>query len=155
MKLTRRNFLGKLSLCITAITSVGMHLLQPVFALVERNFEAFSATTQDHALAELFPKQIITPSKDIWIEMHETIEDGSIVPIKIQTRLPNLQSITILVEKNPNPLIAIFNLTPLCTGLIETRIKIDKPSLLTIIVQSNGQLFKTKKMVNVILGGCG
>lgn len=155
MQLTRRNFLAKLSLCTTAITGLGMGLLQPVFAFVQRNFDAFSASTQDHTLTELFAKQSITPSKDIRIEMHETIEDGSVVPIKIQANLPNLESITILVEKNPNPLIAIFHLNPLCTGSIETRIKVGEPSMLTVIAKSDGQLFSAKKMVNVILGGCG
>ena len=154
MKVTRRLFIKKLSLYTATIASLGAQLLQPVFAFMERNFSAFSAETQDHALAELFPEQTITPSEDIQIDMYETIENGAVVPIKIQAKLPNLESITILVEKNPNPLIAIFHLNPLCTGLIETRIKVGESSMLTIIAKSDGQLFSAKKMVNVVLGGC-
>ncbi|MCK5104042.1 MAG: hypothetical protein KAR17_14555, partial [Cyclobacteriaceae bacterium] len=97
----------------------------------------------------------VTPSDAITIGVHDLVENGSVVPLKIKTDLPNVESITILVEKNPNPMIANFNLAPACTGFIATRIKVAEPSYITAIVKSEGKLFSTKKFVEVIEGGCG
>ena len=87
--------------------------------------------------------------------MHDLVENGAVVPIKVNTDLPNVVSITILVEKNPNPLIANFNLTPACAGFVATRIKVGEPSNITTVVKSNDKLFSKSKFVEVVEGGCG
>jgi sulfur-oxidizing protein SoxY len=77
------------------------------------------------------------------------------VPLSITTKLPEATSITLLVEKNPNPFIARFNLGPGCSGFIATRIKVAQPSDIIAIVQSQGKLYNTRKFVEVVEGGCG
>lgn len=151
----RRSFLTR-SLCLLAALTTGITgLLQPLLALAERNSKAFAAETEKDALAELFPGQEVVTSDAIHIEAHDVIENGAVVPLSITTKLPAAESITILVEKNPNPIIARFNLGPGCSGFIATRIKVAQPSDIIAIVQSQGRLYSARKFVEVIVGGCG
>ena len=155
MKITRRNFISRLVSGSTIILASVGGLLKPLLAYADRNMDAFSAETEADALAEFFPGLEVTPSDAITIGVHDLVENGAVVPVKVNTDLPNVESITILVEKNPNPLIANFNLSPACTGFIATRIKVAEPSMITAVVKSNGKLFSTKKFVEVVEGGCG
>lgn len=151
----RRSFI-KRGLCLLAALTTGMAgLLQPLLALAERNSKAFAAETEKDALAELFPGQQIEITDAIHIDAHDVIENGAVVPLSITTKLPDAESITILVEKNPNPFIAKFNLGPGCSGFIATRIKVAQPSDIIALVQSRGKLYSTRKFVEVIAGGCG
>ena len=153
--MTRRNFIYRLLSGATIIIAGTGGLLKPILSFAGWNVDAFSAETEADALAEFFPGLDVTPSDSINIGVHDLVENGSVVPLKIRTDLPNVESITILVEKNPNPMIANFNLSPACSGFISTRIKVAEPSYITAIVKSEGKLFSTKKFVEVIEGGCG
>ena len=130
-------------------------LLKPILAFAEWNVAAFNAESYADALTEFFPGLKITHSDAIAIGVHDLVENGAVVPIKVNTDLPNIESITILVEKNPTPLIANFNLTRACAGFIATRIKVGEPSNITVIVKSDGKLFSATKFVDVVEGGCG
>ena len=77
------------------------------------------------------------------------------VPVKIKTDLKMVKSITIFADKNPNPLIANFDLTPACIGFVSTRIKVSEPSNVIVIVNANDALYMAKKFVIVHENGCG
>ena len=130
-------------------------LLRSAAALAEWNVDAFAAGTERGALDAFFPSREIIPSDAIKIGVHEVIENGAVVPVKIDTDLPAVQSISIFVEHNPNPLIAHFDLSPECKGFIATRIKMNQPSDIIAIVQSDGKLYSKRKFVEVVEGGCG
>lgn len=148
----RRNFI-KRSLSLLAALMAGMFKSMPAFA--ERNSRAFTAETEQDAIATLFPGQRVEISDNVYIDVHDVIENGAVVPLNITTDLPTVESITILVEKNPNPFIAKFNFGPECSGFIATRIKVAQPSDIIAIVKSRGKLYSTRKFVEVITGGCG
>lgn len=151
----RRNFIRR-NLCLLAVLATGVTgLLKPLIACAERNSKAFTAETENDALARLFPGQQVETSDAIHIDVRDVIENGAVVPLTITTHLPATESITILVEKNPNPFIAKFNLGPGCSGFIATRIKMARPSDIIAIIQSRGKLYSTRKFVEVIAGGCG
>ena len=130
-------------------------LLRSAAALAEWNVDAFAAQTEREAIDVFFPNREIIPSDAIKIGVHEVIENGAVVPIKLDADLPAVQSISIFVEHNPNPLIAHFDLSPECKGFIATRIKIGQPSDIIAIVQSEGKLYSKRKFVEVVEGGCG
>ncbi len=130
-------------------------LLKPVSALAKWNKAAFSATDFDDAVSNYFPGQQIQETDQITISVHPVVENGAVVPVKIKTDLAKPESISIFVDKNPNPLIANFDLFPGCIGFISTRIKIDQPSNIIIIVKADGKVFTTKTFVEVQEGGCG
>jgi sulfur-oxidizing protein SoxY len=60
-----------------------------------------------------------------------------------------------MVEKNPSPLAANFNLADNTEGFVSTRVKMGKTSDLIAIVKSGGNLYSAKKQVKVTIGGCG
>jgi sulfur-oxidizing protein SoxY len=130
-------------------------LLRSAAALAEWNVDAFAAQTEREAIDIFFQNREIIPSDAIKIGVHEVIENGAVVPVKIDTDLPAVQSISIFVEHNPNPLIAHFDLSPECKGFIATRIKVGQPSDIIAIVQSEGKLYSKRKFVEVVEGGCG
>ncbi len=130
-------------------------LLKPITALAKWNDDAFSAVDYDEAIAAYFSNQEIKESDQITIGVHSVVENGAVVPVKIKTDLPNIESITIFVDKNPNPLIANFDLFPSCVGFISTRIKIQQSSNIIATVKSDGKIFSTRKFIEVHEGGCG
>jgi sulfur-oxidizing protein SoxY len=130
-------------------------LLKPVSALAKWNKTAFTATDFDAAVSSYFPDQQIQETNQITISVHSVVENGAVVPVKIKTDLEKPESITIFVDKNPNPLIANFDLFPGCIGFISTRIKIDQPSNIIVIVKSEDKIFTKKTFIEVQEGGCG
>jgi Predicted secreted protein len=152
---TRRLLIKSGLLALAAVTTGVTVLLKPLLAFAERNNRAFTRENEADALAALYPGQEITPSAVIRIEVHDEVENGAFVPVNITADLPAVQSIAILVEKNPNPLVANFNLGPACTGFIATRIKVAEPSDIIAIVNSQEKLYSAHKFVKVIEGGCG
>lgn len=52
------------------------------------------------------------PSDAIKLEVPQLAENGAIVPITVESLLPDSRRILIFAEKNPNPLLAEFNLKP-------------------------------------------
>ena len=151
----RRLLLKGSLIAMSAITMGLFSLLKPLIAFAARNQPAFSAKTEADAIAAFFPGEQITTSDGIEIGVHDVVENGAVVPVEISTKLPAVKTITILVEKNPNPLIANFDLSPECSGFIATRIKVAEPSDIIAVVRSNGNLFSTRKFVEVVAGGCG
>lgn len=130
-------------------------LLKSAAALADWNFEAFAAETEREALDVFFSGRQVTESDAITISVHDLVENGAVVPIKIESDLPAVKSISIMVEKNPNPLIAHFDLSPECKAFIATRIKVGAPSDIIAIVQSGDKLYSKRKFIEVVEGGCG
>ncbi len=144
-----------LKLLSAGSSAIAYGLLFPVKVLARWNEAAYAAENINEALSAYYPnKQLITSNK-INITVRPEIENGAVVPIKVNTDLKNVESIAIFVEKNPNPLIANFNLSPACKGFISTRIKMDGPSDILVVVVSDGQPYSTSKSVIVHAGGCG
>lgn len=155
MNKSRRSFIGSITVLTGAVFTGLGGLFKPAFSFAQRNTMAFSAESAADAIAGLFPNKQLMPSDAVQIDVHDLVENGAVVPIKINADLTAIESISILVEKNPNPLIAKFNLGPECSGFIATRIKVAQPSDIIAIVESGGKFYSQRKFVEVIEGGCG
>lgn len=129
-------------------------LFRPLLAAAGWNTTAFMATTEKDALDALFPGTAIEPSGAIRIETHDVVENGAYVPVQIESTLPDVDLISIVVERNPNPLIAQFELSPRCRAFVATRIKVGEPSDVAAVVRSRGRLFSARRFVEVVEGGC-
>ena len=148
----RRKFL-KILTSAAAIFASG--LVTPIKAFAEWNQTAFSAEDFNTAINAYFPKQKIHESNQIKIEVYDEVENGAVVPVKVETSLQNVKKITIFADKNPNPLIANFDLSPNCIGFVSTRIKVSEPSNIIVVIDSNEMLYMTKKFIIVHEDGCG
>jgi sulfur-oxidizing protein SoxY len=147
----RRNFIK----CLASGTFILSGLIKSFPALAKWNQTAFDATDYGDAINSYFPNQQMEDSDKISIGVHSVIESGAVVPVKINTDIANPESITIFVDKNPTPLIANFDLFPGCLGFVSTRIKMENPSDIIVVVKAENKLFTTKTFVEVHEGGCG
>ena len=121
---------------------------------------AFEATKLDEATkglnmsTEVLNKDI-EPSKNIDIVAPDRAENGAVVQIEITSNIKNTESITVLVEHNPTPLIGIFNFSNGALPFVITRIKMAEDSDVKVIVKADGKYFSNSKKVVVLENGCG
>ena len=94
-------------------------------------------------------------SGDVQIVASDIAENGAVVPIQAVSKLANTEQISILVEKNPSALAALFNLTSDTLPEVTTRIKMGQTSNVTVLVKAGGKYFTATKEIKVTLGGCG
>jgi len=117
--------------------------------------KAFMATQANAALEGLLGTAVTTPSDQIKLKLPEIAENGAVVPVSIKTTLQNVESISVVVEKNPRPLVATFEILPGTLADISCRIKMAKTSEVTAVVKTSDGIFSTAKQVKVTIGGCG
>jgi sulfur-oxidizing protein SoxY len=94
-------------------------------------------------------------SKEIVITSPDIAENGAVVPFTIASRIPKTDSISLLVEKNPNTLAASFSIPEGTEAGITTRVKMGQTSNVTALVKADGKFYFATKEVKVTLGGCG
>ncbi len=83
-------------------------------------------------------------------------ENGAVVPIAAATTLPGAKRLLVLVEKNPNILAAMFDLTDAVDPSISTRVKMGQSSnVYAVAMMGDGKVLFAQKEVKVTLGGCG
>jgi len=133
----------------------GAGLLRPMRALAaEWNKSGFDAKSIADALRSIGAATSIE-SKDILIKAPEIAENGAVVPVEVTSKIPNTQSISLVAEKNPFPLIASFDFAHGAEGFISTRIKMGQTSQIRAIVKADGKVYSASKEVKVTIGGCG
>jgi sulfur-oxidizing protein SoxY len=130
-------------------------LFRPGSAWAEWNKNAFETKSLADAVKALGGA---TPaeSKDITITSPDIAENGAVVPFTIASKLPNTESIALLVEKNPNILTANFTIPQGTEPWINTRVKMGQTSnVIALVKTSDGKYHYAAKEVKVTLGGCG
>jgi sulfur-oxidizing protein SoxY len=94
-------------------------------------------------------------SSDIAITAPDIAENGAVVPIAVSSKLANVESIAILVEKNPSSLAAQFDVPAGTEANVGTRVKMGQSSNVHAVVKAGGKYYVATKEVKVTLGGCG
>jgi sulfur-oxidizing protein SoxY len=94
-------------------------------------------------------------SQDILITVPDKAENGAIVQVEVKSNIPNTETISILVEKNPTPLIAHFKFSNGAEPFMVTRIKMAETSDVKVVVKAGNQYFTNAKNVVVLENGCG
>ena len=151
----RRTFL-KGTLASSALgVAVSAGLLTPQMALAEWKADAYRAKTIDEALMQLWGSNTVIDSDKIEINAPPIAENGAVVPVTVESSLPNVTSIAILVEKNPAPLTSSYDFSTRTDAFVKTRIKMGKTSDVVAIVKADGKLYRAKAEVKVTIGGCG
>jgi sulfur-oxidizing protein SoxY len=116
--------------------------------------DAFAAKTLDEALQNLFAGARIEASEAVTLKAPDIAENGAIVPVTVVAELPEVESISLLVEHNPVPLIASFALAPAVYPEVSTRIKMAETSQVVAVAKAGGKLYAARKEVTVTVGGC-
>ena len=149
---TSRRSLLKSTGAFGILLAAGVITAQQAFAANDPR-AGFDAKTLSEALATLGGTAV--DSKDIAITTPDIAENGAVVPVTVNSSIPNTQEIYIFVEKNPTPLAAIFMIPADTESTVQTRLKMGQSTNVVVVVKANGKLFTASKETKVTLGGCG
>ncbi|MBH2018042.1 MAG: thiosulfate oxidation carrier protein SoxY [Burkholderiales bacterium] len=128
--------------------------LFPQFALAYSR-QAFDARTLQDALAAL-GAGALSESSDVLLAGPDIAENGAIVAFAFSTALPGVRRLLLLVEKNPVPLVALFNVSPSIEPAFSIRAKLAQSSgVYAVAVMDDGRALYARKDVKVTLGSCG
>ena len=154
---TKRRLFLKGTLAGSAVAlAAGAGLLNPSQVLAAWPKAAFESHDLSEAMKAITGTDTATGSTDIIIKAPDIAENGAVVPIKIDARkMSGVDSIAILAEKNPTPLIANFKLGKSTQAFVSTRIKMGKTSNVIAVVSAGGKVTSARKEVKVTIGGCG
>lgn len=147
--MNRRNLLKSVA------ALAGLLMLAPLRAIAAAwNKAAFEATQPATALKSLGAKPP-QPSSLIDIIAPDFAENGAIVQIEVESRIPGTEAIAILAEKNPTSLIANFLFSNGALPKLVTRIKLAETGMLKVVIKAGDQYYEASKEIKVSLGGCG
>lgn len=95
-------------------------------------------------------------STEITITGPDIAENGAVVPVGASTTAAGATRLLLLVEKNPNALAAVFELTDAIEPNISTRVKMAQTSnVYAVAMMADGRALYAAKEIKVTLGGCG
>ena len=140
----------------TVILGAAAALPGRIWAAVARPTAAFGAAGIDEALAALGDAPQV--HEGIQFTTPDIAENGAVVPIRVEVdsrALPKVSKVSVLVELNPNPLAASFDIPSGTEVYIETRVKVAQTCKLYAVVEADGQLYMQSRETKVTLGGCG
>lgn len=151
MRLPRRIFLGGV---LSAITGVGvLALLRPsIVRAADWPKDAFSAKTADEALRHLYGSAIPASSPKIKLQAPYHANDGARITVNVSTTLKNVQAISLLVDKNPQPLAAHVTTRDIAP-FFSTNIKLATTSEVRCVVKAGDKLYSVKQTIKVSAGG--
>ena len=153
MQHSRRSFLQRVGQGGVAALACAAGLLPRLLWAAESR-PAFTATTIADALKALdasHPQE----STAIAFKAPDIAENGAVVPLEIESKLPNTRMIAILVDKNPHVMSSSFTIADGTEPFIATRVKVAESALIHAVVKTDTGAFYTTKLVKVTLGGCG
>lgn len=150
--ITRRETLGYGARVAALMAGAG---LLPAAALAAWSKDAFDAKTLAETVKAL-GGSAPTPSADVTITGPDIAENGAVVPVGASTSLPGVKRLALLVEKNPNALAAVFDVTDAVDANIATRVKMGQSSnVIALAMMADGRVLYAQKEIKVTLGGCG
>jgi sulfur-oxidizing protein SoxY len=128
----------------------------PQFAHAAWNAKAFEAKTVADAAKALGGTSAPAENAGVVLTGPDIAENGAVVPLAVSSTLPGVKQLLVLVEKNPNALVAAFNVTDAVEANFSTRAKMGQSSdVYAVAIMNDGRTLFSKKEVKVTLGGCG
>jgi sulfur-oxidizing protein SoxY len=151
MNIKRRKFLKT----TIALSTVGMGLLGPQTSQAAWLAPDFAPGPFDATMKQFLKGKPVVETDKINLIIPEIAENGALVPVTISTSLENVQSIAIIVEQNPVPLVIKSELMPELVPFMSARLKIANTSFVLALVETEKACYSVKKKVKVTIGGCG
>ena len=149
---TRRETLKHSAVVAGLLASTGLF---PRYASAAWNSTAFEAKTVADVM-KAFGVGAPVASNAVTLTAPDIAENGAVVPMGVATTLPGIKHMLVLVEKNPSPLVAKFDVSDAVDTNFLTRAKMGQSSdVYAVAITNDGKALFTKKEVKVTLGGCG
>ena len=155
MNQTRRTILKTGSGAGLLAMLVAAGIVRPGEALAaDWNKAAFEMKTVPDAIKALGAASPAN-SSDIVMRAADIAENGAVVPVGVESKIPGTEAISILIDKNPNPLAASFDIPAGTEPSVTTRVKMGQTADVYALVRAGGKFYVAKKEIKVTLGGCG
>ncbi|HEV8312942.1 MAG TPA: thiosulfate oxidation carrier protein SoxY [Burkholderiaceae bacterium] len=151
--LSRREVMKRSSALAALLAAPG---LLPAWAQsAQWNKAAFDAKTPEEAYKALgLAKPVET--RDVTLIGPDIAENGAVVPVGASTTLAGVKRLMIVIEKNPFPLAAMFELSDALEPAINTRVKMSQTSnVYAVALTADNKVLFAQKEIKVTLGGCG
>jgi sulfur-oxidizing protein SoxY len=149
---TRREMLGTSAQVAALLASAGLLPTTAQAAWSQAAFEAKTLADAAKALGGSAPVE----SKDVTITGPDIAENGAVVPVGCSTTLAGAKRLLLLVEKNPNVLAAVFDVSDAVDASFNTRVKMGQSSnVYAVAMMADGKVLYAGKEIKVTLGGCG
>ncbi|SMF95793.1 sulfur-oxidizing protein SoxY [Methylomagnum ishizawai] len=107
------------------------------------------------ALAAVLGGRDWTESPAVALEVPSLAENGAIVPVTVESRLPDTTRLFIFAENNPGPLLARFDFEHGADGYASLRVKLNASGPVLALVEAGGRFYGASRQVRVMVGGCG
>lgn len=148
----RRQTLKQSALVAGLLAATGLF---PQYAMAF-NKAAFDAKNLNDALKALGATGAPQASTSVTLTAPDIAENGAVVPLGAATSLAGVKHMLILVEKNPNTMVASFDVSDAVDANFLTRAKLGQTSdVYAVAITNDGKALYAKKEVKVTLGGCG
>lgn len=136
------------------LTTLGLWLLRPASLLAAWPKKLFNHQQYQSTLNELLQGDPLIASDQVNLKIPPISQNGVEVPISVKTTLPQVERIVVMVENNPNPMVAEYIFSGSAVAYIATRIKMNGTSPVHAIVKANGKYYGTTGKVTIKRGGC-
>jgi sulfur-oxidizing protein SoxY len=149
---TRRVMLQRSARVAGLLAAAGLLPAGARAAWPQAAFEAKNLADAMKALGGSAPAE----SKDVTLTGPDIAENGAVVPVGCACNLPGVKRLALLVEKNPNTLAAVFDVTDALEPNFSTRVKMGQSSnVFAVAMLADGKVLFAQKEIKVTLGGCG
>lgn len=91
---------------------------------------------------------------EVRVTVPATVEDGAVVPVTVESSLPDTREILIVVGKNPIPLAARVRIPEGTEAFVSMRIKVAESGDIHALVRAGGQMYTASAQTRVTVGGC-
>lgn len=136
------------------MSALGVLLLKPLALLGAWPKRLFEHQAYNAALHEVLQGHPLQVSDQVSMKIPPISQSGVSVPVAVSTPLGEVESITLLVENNPNPMVAEYYFSGSAMAYVSTRIKMNTSSLVHAIVKADGRYYEATQMVTIKRSGC-
>jgi|GEM_PF-58678 len=94
-------------------------------------------------------------SRDITITAPDIAENSALVAVAINSKIPNSQTLYLIAEKNPFPLVSRFDFSAGAEAYASVRIKMGQTSTVRAIIKADDKYYTAAREIKITVGGCG
>lgn len=91
---------------------------------------------------------------EVRVTVPATVDDGAVVPVSVESSLPDTREILIVVDKNPIPLAARIRIPEGTEAFVSMRIKVAESGHIHALVRAGEQVYSASAQTKITVGGC-
>ncbi len=145
----RRALLGGSGL-LAALAACGWPMTAAAEAGDDAAFEAKTARDALRALGD-----VVLDDPRLTLTLPDVVDNGAVVPVSVEWRLPRVTEIYVVVDGNPNPVAVQFVVGPGMDPFLSLRLKMAASGTVFAVARAGHRAFATSRSAQVAVGGCG